>query len=51
MKDQNKELLKKLITALGIINAGFGSVINNNDLIIIGTVLGVIGILMIVSLK
>lgn len=51
MEDKNKELLKKLITALGIINAGFGSVINNNNLIIIGTILGVIGALMIVNLK
>jgi len=51
MKEQSKEILKKLIIALGIINAGLGSVVNNNALIIIGTVLGVIGALMIVSLK
>ncbi len=50
-KSEGREILKKIIIALGIINAGFGSVINNNALIIVGTILSVIGAWMIALLK
>ena len=46
----DKEILKRLVIILGILNAGVGSIIQNNTLIVIGTVLGILGAMMLVGI-
>ena len=44
-----KDSLKKLFIILGLVGTGIGSIMNIKSLIIIGTLLGIIGALMLIG--